>query len=352
ATGSVRHELGFGLLQSRTRNRFQDQAYNYVGSGNVFGTAVTAADPTLTDVNTDRDERSTEFSVQDAIRWNDRFTTWLGVRHTRLDRDSVRTDGSRPTGYKDGLTTPWIAASYAFAPGLNAYASWGKGVESQIVPNKSSQYTNAGVALPALDSRQWELGIKGGDAALGWQLAYFDIDRPITNLDACNRLGTEACEGRFDGRARHRGIEASGQWTSGPWRLAGGVTLIDAEREGSLIEPALNGQRPTNVPRQVVRAQAAYRLASLPGLELQGRLSHEGRRNVLADGSVTLPAWTQFDAALRYDTVQRGVRLTWSAAIENVFDRRYWKESPYQFGHVYLFPGAPRTLRLGLSASL
>jgi len=216
-TGSVRHDLGFGLTESRVRNRFQDQAYNYVGTGNVWGTAVVPADPTLTDANTNRDERSTELSVQDAIRWNDRFTTWLGVRHTRLDRASVRTDGSRPTGYKDDLTTPWLAASYAIQPELMAYASWGKGVESQIVPNKPLEYdaggaavagyANAGQALPALQSRQWEIGLKGGRDALNWQVAYFDIRRPMTNLDACS----QPCEGAYDGSARHRGLEASAQ---------------------------------------------------------------------------------------------------------------------------------------------
>ncbi|MDB5730804.1 MAG: TonB-dependent siderophore receptor [Variovorax sp.] len=158
-TGSVRHALAFGLTESRVRNRFQDQAYNLVGTGNILGTAIVPADPTLSSPNTNRDERSTELSVQDAIRWNDRFTTWLGVRHTRLDRDSVLTDGTGPTGYTQSLTTPWLAASYALQPGLMAYASWGKGVESQVVPNRASQYSNAGVALPALASRQWELGL-------------------------------------------------------------------------------------------------------------------------------------------------------------------------------------------------
>jgi len=90
----------------------------------------------------------------------------------------------------------------------------------------------------------------------------------------------------------------------------------------------------------------------VPGLQLEGQLSHEGRRNVLPDGSITLPGWTRFDAALRYDTRINGVRAQWTLAVENAFDKRYWKESPYQFGHVYLFPGAPRTLRLGLTASL
>ena len=347
-TGSVKHELGFGLLQSRVRNRFENQAYNYAGTGNVWGTAIVPANPDATTPQTDRDERSTELSAQDAIRWNDRFTTWLGVRHTRLDRSSIGNDGSNPTGYRQGVTTPWLAASYAVQPGLLAYASWGQGVESQVVPNRVDQYGNAGQALPALRSRQWELGLKGGSDAFNWQLAYFDISRPMTNIDQCGAF----CDVRNDGRAVHRGLEAGAQWMQGPWRLGGSVTLIDAKRRDSTANPALNGQSPTNVPKEVLRAQAAYRVAAVPGLEVAGQLSYEGRRSVLPDGSVTLPSWTRVDAVLRYDTRLRGVNATWTLAVDNLFDRRYWKESPYQFSHVYLFPGAPRTLRLGLTVAL
>ncbi|WP_285410764.1 TonB-dependent siderophore receptor [Variovorax sp. efr-133-TYG-130] len=348
ATGSVKHELGFGLLQSRVRNRFQDQAYNYAGTGNIWGTAMVPANPDATTPQTNRDERSTELSAQDAIRWNDRFTTWLGVRHTRLDRSSIGNDGSNPTGYKQDVTTPWIAASYAIQPGFLAYASWGKGVESQVVPNRISQYANAGQALPALTSRQWELGLKGGNDAFNWQVAWFDISRPMTNLDLCSGY----CEVRNDGRAVHRGLEAGAQWNQGPWRLGGSIAVIDAKRRGSTENPALNGQSPTNVPKEVLRAQAAYRVASVPGLEIAGQLSYEGRRNVLPDGSITLPSWTRVDAVLRYDTRLRGVNTSWTLAVDNLFDRRYWKESPFQFSHVYLFPGAPRTLRLGVSIAL
>ncbi|HEX7866921.1 MAG TPA: TonB-dependent siderophore receptor [Variovorax sp.] len=347
-TGSVRHELGFGLLQSRVRNRFDNQAYNYAGTGNIWGTAVVPPNPDATTPQTNRDERSTELSVQDAIRWNDRFTTWLGARHTRLDRSSIGNDGSNPTGYKQDVTTPWIAASYAIQPGLLAYASWGRGVESQVVPNRISQYSNAGQALPALRSRQWELGLKGGSETFNWQLAWFDISRPMTNIDLCSGF----CEVRNDGKAVHRGLEAGAQWNQGPWRIGGGVTLIDAKRRGSTANPALNGESPTNVPKQVLRAQTAYRFASVPGLEVAGQLSYEGRRNVLPDGSVTLPSWTRVDAVLRYDTKLRGANASWTLSVDNLFDRRYWKESPYQFSHVYLFPGAPRTLRLGLSVAL
>ncbi len=354
-TGSVKHELGFGILQSRVRNRFEDQAYNYVGTGNIFGTAVVPADPTMDIPNTNRDERSTEYTVQDAIHWNDKFTTWLGVRYTHLSRGSVRTDGSDPTQYSQNITTPWVAASYAFQPGLLGYVSWGKGVESEIVPNRASQYSNAGEALPALTSKQWEIGLKGGgnvaDGALNWQVAYFDISRPMTNLDSCDASGA-LCSGQYDGRAVHRGLEANAQWTTGPWRFGGGVTLIDAKRRDSTLDPAANGQHPTNVPNQVVRALVGYQFAAVPGLSTQLLMSHEGRRNVLPDGSIQLPSWTRFDAALRYDTKLNNVNTSWTVGVENLADRSYWKESPYQFGHVYLFPGAPRTLRLAFTASL
>ena len=311
------HDLSFGLLTSRVRNRFEPQAYNWVGTGNVQGTAVVPADPTLTYQSTNRDERSVELSAQDAIRWNDRFTTWLGVRHTRLHRESVQTDGSSPNSYDQQLTTPWVAASYRLGTQATAYASWGQGVESQQVPNNAFIYSNPGEVLPALKSRQWELGLKGGSDSLGWQVAWFHIKRPVSNIDFCNRTFS-ACTGQFDGDAVHRGLEANAQWAQGPWRLAGGVTLIDAQRQGSALEPANNGKRPPNVPNVIARAQAAWKVASVPGLELQGQLSHEGRRAVLADESIMLPAWTRFDAALRYETKLGGKATAWTLGIDNI----------------------------------
>ena len=93
----IGHSLSVGLLRSRVANRFQMQAYNYVGQGNVQGTAFSPADPALTDQNTNRDERSTEFFLRDAVTLTPGLTAWLGLRHTRLERSSVRTNGSRAT---------------------------------------------------------------------------------------------------------------------------------------------------------------------------------------------------------------------------------------------------------------
>jgi iron complex outermembrane receptor protein len=66
-TGPLAHEFSVGVQRTVVRNRFQDQAFNSAGTGNVDGTLVTPPAPALTTPNTNRDERSTELSVRDAI---------------------------------------------------------------------------------------------------------------------------------------------------------------------------------------------------------------------------------------------------------------------------------------------
>lgn len=345
-TGTIGHDLSVGLLSSRVRNRFQEQTNQWLlEPGKVDGTAVTAANPVPNEPNTNRDERSQELSLQDTIRWSPQWTTWLGLRHTHLDRESVRTDGSRPTAYDASVNTPWLALGYQLQGGPLLYASYGQGTESYLVPNKTSQYLNPGVALPVRKSRQQEVGAKGGDAAWDWQLALFRIVRPVTNIDTCG----DGCTGAYDGEAVHQGLEGTLGWHAGPWRLNGGATVLDAKRRGS-ADTSVNGTRPVNVPKLVLRGRASYTVASIPGLALDGTVVHEGRRSVLPDASIELPSWTRVDAALRYATKLGGTATHWTLGVENLFDRRYYKESPTQFGHVYLFTGAPRTLRLAMQA--
>ena len=347
-TGTIGHALTAGVLQSRVHNRFQRQANNFVGTGNVEGTLVTPSDPSLTDENTNRDERSIEIYARDAIALTERLTAWLGVRHTRLQRESVRTDGSRPTDYAQSFTTPSIALSYAFARDQLVYASWGRGVESNVVPNRT-RYTNAG-AIFTTESRQAEVGLKGANESFEWNLAGFDIQRPRTqDFGSC---GTDnSCTTQPDGTDHHRGVEANLAWRQGPWTLRGGAQWLRARIEGSELA-SVDGKEPTNVPTRTLKLQAAFDLAAVPGLNLQAGFTNESRRMVLPDNSASIPGYTRVDAALRYDTKVAGAQTTWRAGIDNLLDKRAWRESPYEFSHVYLYPLAPRTLRLSLQVDL
>jgi iron complex outermembrane receptor protein len=350
--GGLRHSATLGVLQSRVENRFQRQAYNYVGTGLVDGTAVTPADPALTDENTNRDERSTELFARDALRLTDSLTAWLGARHTRLHRESMRTDGSRPTGYDKTFTAPSVALSYTFATEQLLYASWGRGMESEVVANRP-RYGNAGEGLSST-SRQVEVGLKIGTPAAQWGLAWFDIVRPAWgNVGAnCNDDSTPgSCTRIEDGEARHQGIEASAAWRSGAWSFQGGLLLLQAKRDGS-VDATINGKRPVNVPDRTVKLQARYQVPFVQGLSLQADAMGVGDRMVLADNSVRIPGYGQADLSTRYEQKLGDTTVTWRAGVDNLFDRRAWRESPFQFEHVYLYPLAPRTFRLSAEVSL
>ena len=346
----VTHQLTFGLLRQRQTDSGQPQADNNaaVGTGNIGALPALPADATFGDPYTNRTDRSTELFAYDRVEWSSQFSTWFGLRHSRLNRDSVRTDGSRATSYNQNFTTPWLAVAWQLQPATMLYASTGEGVESRVAPGRS-RYTNAGQPLAPLKSTQWEMGVKHQTEQGLLSAALFQITRPRAG-DAGTCDVTASCTLQMDGDDRHRGLELAATQRVNQWALDGSATFLNASRRNGPIDPRLNGQRPTNVPAFVLRAGASYAVASVPGLSLQARVSHEGNRAVLPDGSIKLPAWTTVDAGVNYRTRLSGKPASWRLGVSNLLNKRYFKESPYQYSHVYLFPGAPRTLRLSLEA--
>jgi len=348
-TGPLSHQLSVGMLRSVVRNRVQPQAFNFAGTGNIDATAVTPPAPDATTPGTNRDERSTELYLRDAVTLTERLTTWLGLRHSRLDRQSVSTDGTAPTDYRQSFTTPWIAASYALTRDHLVYASWGQGVESEVAPNLP-RFINRGQPLPALKSRQVEIGLKGASERMTWGVAAFDIFRPVfADVGTCDV--DASCAHVRDGGARHRGVEATAELQAGSWLIDAGTQWLHARRDGSQ-DPALNGLKPTNVPAFTAKLQTTYSVGDLPGLSLIGGLVHESSRMVLPDNSASIPGYTRVDTGLRYETRSGGHAWTLRAGIDNLFDKRAWKESPYQFSHAYLFPLPARTFRLSVQVDL
>ena len=353
--GGITHTFNAGVLFTRYVARFERQAFNLTGVGTIDGRAAVPADPTLTDENTNRDERSTELHLQDMVPLGAQWMLWAGLRHTRLERESVRTDGSRATQYPQSFTTPWLAVSHAFTAQTQAYASVGQGIESDVVPNRA-RYANAGQALPALKSRQVELGLKHASEVFDWRVAAFDIRRPATGdfhtddgapaLDDCS--DTDPCVRRSDGIAHHRGIEAEAEWRAGDFSLRGSAMLLRARRNGS-TNGWVNGLQPTNVPARSLKLQAAYNVPALPGLAVIGFLTHEGQRMVVPDNSVATPSWTRIDLGARFTQRVGAQTLVWRLGLDNATDRRAWQEAPYQFGHAYLYPLAPRTAHASLA---
>ncbi len=353
-TGGLQHQVEAGVQFSRYRARFEDQVFDIAGTGRDDGSLDTPPSAGFPDGNTNRTESSRELYLRDAIQAGP-WGLWLGLRHTRLERDSIRTrpssDGLRPTAYGQTLTTPWLAASWQLTPQTMAYASWGQGMESEVAPGRP-RYSNAGQALPALKSTQQEIGLKHRSTAWDTTLTLFDIDRPVAaDIGIPGATGNPDRTRQADGSARHRGLETSVALRHGGFEHQVSVMALQAERRGS-VQAGVNGQRPVNVPEATLRASTQWRPAALPGLALQAAVVAEGDRLVLPyDASVHVPGWARLDLSAQWQHSLTGQRLVWRAGVDNVGDVRAWKETPYQFDHAYLYPLEARTWRVSVQIS-
>ena len=231
------------------------------------------------------------------------------------------------------------------------YASWGQGAEIEAVPNRASRFVNYGQSLPALKSEQTEIGVKWqANSRLLMTGALFNIDKPYAD-DVATAKGLPL---RVAGAkaARHRGLEwaATGHVTD-TLSLQASLTALDAKFTKA-VDPALIGQRVTNVPRVKTSLFADYKIAAIQGLALNALATYERGKTVTADGSVTLPHAWQLDVGARFDQLIAGKATTWRLNVENVTNRIYWREAPTQdYGGIYLFPSTPRTVRASVTVA-
>jgi iron complex outermembrane recepter protein len=354
ATGAVDHELRLGLRSTRYDERYPPfQTYNFAGIVDILAPAALPATAPGGTANTDLDLHLSELSAFDVLRFGRGWSVWLALRASRLSQASHldASDGAttgdpfEPVSMTQSFLTPFASLGYAPWAGGFAYASGGEGVEVEQVPNRPAQFSNPGQALPALRSRQIEIGFKQtGTHGQAFSAALFEIQKPFSD-DLVDGSGLAQ---RIGGarRARHRGLELSGSWLAArAWRLEARATWLDAVTTASL-DPSRVGHATTNVPRLSAVLRAAWQPPALRDLTISNQFAYSGPKAVLPDGSVDLPGAWQWDVALQYRRVAAASTWTWRAGVDNLADRVYWREAPTApWGAQYLFPAAPRTVR-------
>ncbi len=342
----LQHNTRFGFAGRSIRADLPPmQAYNYVGSTNIYTPVAAPSDPTLTGLNTNSRERAIEGYASLRSNLTATVQSFAGVRISQINRASERSNGSRAVAYDQTVTTPWAGLAWSPSASTMLYGSWGQGVELEVVPNRSSRFVNYGAALPALKSEQIEIGAKWqASSRLLVTVALFNIDKPFAD-DVATASGKPI---RVAGgkEARHRGLElaATGR-VDAALSVQASMTVLDAKFTKA-VDPTLVGQRVTNVPRVKTSLFADYKIAALPGLALNALVVFESGKTVTADGSVTLPNSWQLDAGARYQTKLMGKSTLLRLNVENLTNRVYWREAPTQsWGGIYLFPSTPRTVR-------
>ncbi len=346
---NTKHQWRLGFLNSAYKETFEPkQAYNFVGTSNIYAPISLPSDASENDLNTNSRVKTQELSLSDAITIG-QWQAWLGLRHTRLAAQSTRTDGSRAVSYSQNFTTPWAAVSYYIAADQLIYLSLGKGIETEFVPNRPKLFRNYGQALPTLVSQQWELGWRQKLAQGSVHAALFSIRKPYSGDVFANDGVEQAIRVAGARVARHRGVELAWQQAlTSQWEFDANIALLDARQIKTADNTDVN-KRTVNVSPVQARVNALWKLA--PQWSLLNSVSFRSSKPVTRDNSVSLPSAAQWDSLISW-TIQETATHEWTAraGISNVLNNTYWKDAPTQpWGGIYLFAAEPRAFRLLLS---
>lgn len=283
--------------------------------------------------NLRRDERNEVTSLSPYVQaaWQlGKLELQAGLRHSQVefdvdDRFLSNGDDSGSVTYRELM--PTLGASYALLPGLNVYASWGKGVETPTLNelSYSGPDNSFGFDLQPATSEQVEVGLKARLAeATSLQLALFQIDTD-------DELVVESASGgrsRFQNAAqtRRRGVElALESRLSDTLRASLAYTQIDATysknftSNGRLIE---SGNRLPGIPARTLFGELAWQPLDWFSTAIEGLY----RSQLYVEDSntaKTAPSYALFNWQARFEQQAGAMTFNQVLRIDNLLDREY-----------------------------
>jgi iron complex outermembrane recepter protein len=336
ATGTVRHDVLVGVDLAYSHETatggwasiapldLYDPAY-----GATPGPVSPYSQPEVT-------TRTIGLYVQDQATIGEHLTVTAGMRFDTIDTENIERLTDTTTGAEDTGFTWRLGATWTFAPGTAAFASYA----TAFAPQPYDRDADGDIVDPETGN-QMEVGVRTLDPAGRYQAtaAVFQITREDVATADLGNPGASV----ITGEQRSRGLELDGRvnpYTG--WSLTGTYAWIEAEVTEDNDLPA--GTRLRNVPKHSVTAWIRYTLPDTAlrglGIGLGGRWYGDQAGD--AADSFALPAYTVIDAGLFYDRGPLSAQLN----AYNLFDEEYAVGS---WDDLYVLPGDPLTVRGSIS---
>ena len=346
-TGWLAHELTFGTSALRRTVDSRATFNEFVGSGNINEAPEAVAPSDLPLPHTERrlDSRQYGLFVTDRITFNDQWQTVLGGRQVRLDEKAYNEDGSDARHTQRSIFLPQVALIYKPVEDLSLYTSYSKG----LAPGGTAAWfaNNASQILAPTVSRQIEAGLKYDWRRMSFTAALFQARQAY-------QYSRPEDDGSFtyvqQGQQKNTGLELGlNGWVTERLQVSASAAAIRSRVEGSGTA-AYEGHQALNVPRLRGSLQADYSLP-FPGLALLGGVQYSSSKYADREGSVKVNDYALFNAGGRYSTRIGDYDTVLRLTVDNLFDKRYWRDAGEYLGDDYLFPGAPRTARLSATVN-
>ena len=342
----VGHELTLGTSAQR-RTLDQRPYYNeLLGSGNI-DTGAPSLDPSSNPIGSSErrlDSRQYGLFASDRVTFNEQWQALIGAREVRLDERTWDEDGNAGRHTRQYQLLPNAALIYKPLPDTTLYASYAKGLSAGgTAPWYAS---NASEILAPTLSHQLELGVKQDWQGMSFSAALFQIRQAY---QYAKPQGSEFVYVQ-QGQQKNIGLElgASG-WVTSKLQVQASAAAIRARVKNSGTAQ-YEGHQAINVPRLRAALQADYSLP-VPGLALLAGARYSASKYASQAGNVEVGGYTVFDLGSRYRTRIAGYDTTLRLTVDNLFDKRYWRDVGDYLGDNYLFQGAPRTARVSASVA-
>ena len=347
-TGFLKHDLTFGTTAFRRLVDRRKSVNEYIGEGNIYEPTpvLEPYDGPLGHTYRRLDSRQYGLFASDRISFNEQWQTVLGGRQVRLDEETYNQAGATTRHTQRSVFLPQAALIYKPRPDTSLYASYSKGLS---LGGEAAWFSsNADEVLPPTTSRQLEVGIKRDFQRLSLTAALFQISQDL-QYNRPNDDGTTTFVQQ--GKQKNVGIElsANGRVTS-DLQVSASVAAIRA-RVSSSGTDSYDGHQAINVPKLRASLHGDYSVPGIPGLALLGGVQYSASKYANREATVKVDDYAVFDAGARYTTRVGDYATVLRLTVDNLFDKRYWRDVGESAGDGYLFLGAPRTARLSATVN-
>ncbi|WBA15792.1 TonB-dependent siderophore receptor [Salinivibrio proteolyticus] len=320
--GKAQHYTLFGLDY---QNMSSDVSYDDTLAGvvpdiDIFHPNNHQVDPsTLTFVYQDQHDievAQTGIYAQDQILWKQ----WVLLAGARYDEYELKDDqrtlyAGTPSGSDKTIRHYNLAlragAMYQFNNGISPYLSYSESFEPTDMDNRGNVFDPS-------TGKQWEAGLKylSLDGTTGFNLALFELKKQ----DALVNDPNDSYAKIQTGEIRSRGIEVS---LDHALSVDTDVSLTYGYMDMEITDdPNLEGKTPVWVPEQTASAWLNHQVSAGTRISVGVRYVGESQGN--ATNTFTVPDYTVFDTAIRYDLSQLSSSLSGanvSLSATNLFDK-------------------------------
>jgi len=338
-TGTWQHNLSAELSHTAKRHSQYDAINEMIGSGNIYQDSIAyqPTDKRLANHYKSLESQQTALTLIDQIDFNAAWSVLAGGKLLHLDENAYQADGQRIRKTDFNRFLPQFAVMYQPWERTHLYASYAKGLSDG---GQAPWFTNnAPITLAPIHSTQYELGMKQQWQDFLFTAALFDLKQDNQYTNAANNYIAE-------GEQHNLGLEFGLQGRLGENLDITSSLALTRSRLKDVQVTEYKGHQTQNVPNVRFASHLSYQVPQIDGLRLLAGMQYSSSKYANKTGTVKVSGYSIFDAGAAYNFHAYGYDNTLRLNVDNLLNKKYWRDVGNFAGDDYLFLGAPRTAQL------